>query len=659
MGGCGQSNDPFQNTCSVSTHEFTETVTDPGVGVANSFSSPLGWYSATQGEIGDLCDAVDDTLTDSSGNRWSQPMGFMYGKIPCNDHDYCYDKNHINSNVNNDNQIHFNDNEFHILHVHENLIHVHNSDFNKHYHHVHSNNHHIHSNIHHVLSNNHHVHENHFNKFHLHVYANNHHVHEDQFHLHYLYVYENNHHFLSNNHNFHDNTPHEHKDQHCHANNEHHGHSSKRACSRVCQSLDPMEMDYETCAKRTDVQYGMSGLALWVSIAEQAPALIVTVCAGYLIDRYGRKIALVVSAVSLLVSSAVYMLASVVRVPLWAFVLTGFFGGCCGGFALLEMAVSSYIAAVSTTASRTQYFMVQAGAFSVVMCVAPLLGGILAQEAGFFVVFAIGLAIGLVLLFYVIFVFPDVTVAAISEGSPKTMKMVLNDSVVTTFDVLRQLFSHQASIGIVGLLTIFSISANSGETIFLLYPAKMFGWRGVDIGLFASFLSIQRVLLLTLALPVIQSFRDQNSSKAKMSEDIFLLRFSIFMAAMGELCLGMSKTPTQFWASTLPVSLSTFASPSTKSILSTLLPASYQGRLFSSVQLFVSVTEIVSMFGINAIYQATVDQAPQTLFFVMSGLFGVGFVVSIVCVRRGAIEKMRVACGARVEEIMEETPLLA
>ncbi len=56
-GGCGNNSSQFNNETSVSSHELTEAVTDPAVGLVKGSEPayPLGWYNASAGEIGDIC----------------------------------------------------------------------------------------------------------------------------------------------------------------------------------------------------------------------------------------------------------------------------------------------------------------------------------------------------------------------------------------------------------------------------------------------------------------------------------------------------------------------------------------------------------------------------------------------------------------------------
>lgn len=59
--GCGANADPFDNLTSASTHEMIEAVTDADVGGNN-----IAWYDqddSGQGEIGDICNGYDDTVS--------------------------------------------------------------------------------------------------------------------------------------------------------------------------------------------------------------------------------------------------------------------------------------------------------------------------------------------------------------------------------------------------------------------------------------------------------------------------------------------------------------------------------------------------------------------------------------------------------------------
>ncbi|KAJ3414048.1 hypothetical protein HDV05_007173 [Chytridiales sp. JEL 0842] len=84
--GCGIARNKFDNLASVSTHELIEAVTDPLVGIATEIGAPLGWYSETQGEIGDICNGQQGKVTGPDGNlltvqlEWSNAKGACIAK---------------------------------------------------------------------------------------------------------------------------------------------------------------------------------------------------------------------------------------------------------------------------------------------------------------------------------------------------------------------------------------------------------------------------------------------------------------------------------------------------------------------------------------------------------------------------------------------------
>jgi hypothetical protein len=66
--GCG-SGAAFDRVTAVASHELTEAVTDPEVGLATGLEAPLAWYDPDGGEIGDLCVGKSGRIR-SGGATW-------------------------------------------------------------------------------------------------------------------------------------------------------------------------------------------------------------------------------------------------------------------------------------------------------------------------------------------------------------------------------------------------------------------------------------------------------------------------------------------------------------------------------------------------------------------------------------------------------------
>ncbi len=67
--GCGNASTYLDNATSVSSHELVEAVTDVDVGLAATISYPLAWYDSVNGEIGDICNGQQATVT-AGGKSW-------------------------------------------------------------------------------------------------------------------------------------------------------------------------------------------------------------------------------------------------------------------------------------------------------------------------------------------------------------------------------------------------------------------------------------------------------------------------------------------------------------------------------------------------------------------------------------------------------------
>ncbi len=82
ISGCGNSTD-LGNTTSVLSHELTETITDPNVGLATVYGPPLAWYDATNGEIGDICNAQQGSFVGTDSVTYVLQSEFSNSRANC------------------------------------------------------------------------------------------------------------------------------------------------------------------------------------------------------------------------------------------------------------------------------------------------------------------------------------------------------------------------------------------------------------------------------------------------------------------------------------------------------------------------------------------------------------------------------------------------
>jgi hypothetical protein len=60
-----------------------ETVTDPDVGIATTYASPLAWYNKTYGEIGDICNAQQGSVVGTDGVTYTVQTEWSNSKSAC------------------------------------------------------------------------------------------------------------------------------------------------------------------------------------------------------------------------------------------------------------------------------------------------------------------------------------------------------------------------------------------------------------------------------------------------------------------------------------------------------------------------------------------------------------------------------------------------
>jgi hypothetical protein len=80
--GCGTST-RYGNETSVSSHEMVEAITDAEVGIATTLAAPLAWYDNTNGEIGDICNAQQATITGTDGASYVVQQEFSNAQNNC------------------------------------------------------------------------------------------------------------------------------------------------------------------------------------------------------------------------------------------------------------------------------------------------------------------------------------------------------------------------------------------------------------------------------------------------------------------------------------------------------------------------------------------------------------------------------------------------
>ncbi|KAJ3094301.1 hypothetical protein HK100_006187 [Physocladia obscura] len=414
-------------------------------------------------------------------------------------------------------------------------------------------------------------------------------------------------------------------------------------------------IEYAACAGRDDVQGALAGWAVLLHLAAELPGVLVLVVAGALVDLAGRRAALMIGATSAVLSAAAHLAAHAFDIPIALLVAVAFVQAFLGGLSLTSLAVSSYIVATSDPLRRTHFFMLQDGAFALAMAIGPVLGGAVVSRFGFRPVFLLELVLACTLFFFLLFIFPDVPVAAApSDASDATasagasafasqkpsLKRVFAESVVASYRTLKSIAKFRAALCLVAIVTLQGLAMSSYGIMFFMYPAKRFGWDSLKIGQFIFRSNVQKIMWLTFLVPAILRFVKARGWLSKTGAEIIMLRFGILMAVFSELWFGFASTESSFLIGTSFSAMAVFASPTIRSLLSSLVPPEFQGRLFSSIRLFDAVALMFATVVVNGIYSSTVNFFPQAIFFCTASVMSMAFLVAVFGVTSTGVAEM-------------------
>lgn len=192
-------------------------------------------------------------------------------------------------------------------------------------------------------------------------------------------------------------------------------------------------------------------------------------------------------------------------------------------------------------------------------------------------------------------------------------------------------------------MIILGAAMSSGQ-VTLLYSEYMFGWGNFETSEFMSLVSLVRVLVLLCLFPIINYVfrilparrRRRESGSIKESNagaddlDVWILRFAILSDVVGITGYIFARTPALFMASGVITAFGGMGSATIQSMVSKHVPAERVGSLLGAIGLLHALSRIVAPVILNGVYAATVKTFPQAVFVVITSLFVVVFVLSLM-----------------------------
>ncbi|KAJ3029967.1 UNVERIFIED_CONTAM: hypothetical protein HDU68_010544 [Siphonaria sp. JEL0065] len=419
----------------------------------------------------------------------------------------------------------------------------------------------------------------------------------------------------------------------------------------VCQPLLGVGSTYPTCAASGEVQQLAAFWSLVFMLCDQVPTLLLLLVAGPLVDgKLGRRGAMLLGAASVTLSAVQFIIASIalnnvehanVNMILGLLVLIAIAAGLAGSVVLFRVAAVAYISDIAPVQERTKYFMLVDAAFALALIMGPVLGGVLTDTVGFFITFTVMLAVSVSLLAYLLLFVKESRVAPPQSSTENgSLSRILIDSVSSTVKTIKSMLEFKTATSLLLVMIILTLLISGFQVLYLYSPANRFGWTALDTGKFAVIAAIQTILWLVVFLPRLTTLATHTFHMHKTVAEIRILQTGVLAASIGCVLYGLAQTGTQFILASIVTVMSCFANPNIRSLLSVLVPAEFQGRLFSAIQILESCAMIVSGITLNSVYRATVDFAPEFCFFVVAGFLGLAFFIAAFGVTKDGVGEM-------------------
>ncbi|ORY53688.1 hypothetical protein BCR33DRAFT_711047 [Rhizoclosmatium globosum] len=291
-------------------------------------------------------------------------------------------------------------------------------------------------------------------------------------------------------------------------------------------------------------------------------------------------------------------------------------------------------------------------AFALALIVGPVAGGALVEYGGFLLTFGVMTAVSMSLVLFVLLKVTETRVLRNTSDASKPIIALLMYSVSQTSVTLKTILKHITAASLLLIMTILSFQLSGFQVLYLFSPATRFGWTAFDSGLFAVIIAIQTIIWLVILIPRITEYATRALHIPKLTTEIRILQTGLFSVSLGMILYGFSTTSAQFRASSVVAVMGCFANPTLRSLLSVLVPSHLQGSLFSAIQILESISMIASGITLNFLYRYTTVEwnAPQACFYIVGGLFGLAFLISLAGVSKQGVDAMAVNPGNMMDE---------
>jgi DHA1 family tetracycline resistance protein-like MFS transporter len=337
---------------------------------------------------------------------------------------------------------------------------------------------------------------------------------------------------------------------------------------------------------------------------------------GALSDRFGRRPVILASTFGLALDYVIVAMAPNVA---WLFVGRLISGAMAGGFS----AAYAYVADITPPEKQARRYGLVTAAMNAGFAVGPIVGGFLGEvnvRAPFWIAAGLGLVGGL----WGVFV--------LKESLPADQRSPLKLHNLHPLGVIVSMWREFPALRLWGLaLFLMNFGVSGINAIFSIYTTYRFAWGPEQIGLYSSSLSVEGVLVQSLAVgPIVRWLGDRRA-----------LIWGLALQTLAMFAAGFAMTGLQFWLAVGLMMLGGFAGPAMTATLNSTVGPGDLGRLSGANRTVYSLAAVGSPAIFSMIFAATGGQ-PKSL------LAGTPVYVSTVLVALSLVLIVRATRPARI-----------
>ncbi|XP_066295981.1 proton-coupled folate transporter-like [Branchiostoma lanceolatum] len=381
----------------------------------------------------------------------------------------------------------------------------------------------------------------------------------------------------------------------------------------ICDNLeDNKHVEYE-------IQEQAAQWYLYITVCISAPAIFISFFVGPWSDRVGRRLPMCLPPVGGLLYALSFLVQSLdqflLTIPVEWTLIGALAQGFLGGYTVIILTTYSYLADVTTEENRTRRMSILTAMLTISGTIGLGIGGVLVDNFGFFVVFAVCMGLHVINFIYI---WARLREKKRDENSQVTK--VNCSYVMNTLKVVTKIRPNNGRLHLILLflcLFIYALCNTGVNEIAILFTKRVeIDMSNSNYGYWQATRNLVPAVFLMLLLPLLSRW---------FSDTTLAAIGAVSSVGMFEL-MAFSVNEAMLWATVAVGAFNGFLNGVLHGTMSKTVSDDEQGAMFSILSMLETVTVVVSAFIFNNIYPVTLPTFAGFPFMLMAVMFWVSLV---------------------------------